>query len=166
MRGNRRCCFLRRAKLPQLRAANLSLAEEAKLALHPARPTGTLSSARWACAASRLPAILPLFQQRCPDADLTLRTMPTRQLTELVENSRWTARWFHCRPVRTAAFNAHRRLNISRFYRTTGPYRPVEGATTCFAAFPAGCFARQHGIEYRSRREHTWTSSMSAPITR
>ena len=61
----------------------LSLAEEAKQALHPTTPGGSLRlGAMEATAASRLPPLLTRFQQRCPQVDITLITQPTRQLTE------------------------------------------------------------------------------------
>lgn len=61
----------------------LSLAEEAKQALHPTQPAGSLRmGAMEAAAASRLTSILPRFHQQCPAVALTLQTMPTRQLVE------------------------------------------------------------------------------------
>lgn len=61
----------------------LSLAEEAKQALHPTTPGGSLRlGAMEATAASRLPPLLTRFQQQCPQVDITLITQPTRQLTE------------------------------------------------------------------------------------
>lgn len=61
----------------------LSLAEEAKQALHPTTPGGSLRlGAMEATAASRLPPLLTRFQQQCPQVDVTLSTRPTRQLAE------------------------------------------------------------------------------------
>lgn len=63
----------------------LSLAEEAKQALHPTQPAGSLRmGAMEAAAASRLTSILPRFHQQYPAVALTLQTMPTRQLVERV----------------------------------------------------------------------------------
>ena len=56
----------------------LSLAEEAKQALHPATPGGNLRmGAMDATAASRLPQLLPRFHTQCPEVTLTLKTQPT-----------------------------------------------------------------------------------------
>ncbi len=53
----------------------LSLAEEAKQALHPTTPGGSLRlGAMEATAASRLPPLLTRFQQQCPQVDITLIT--------------------------------------------------------------------------------------------
>ncbi|EOH6069950.1 TPA: LysR family transcriptional regulator [Klebsiella michiganensis] len=63
----------------------LSLAEEARQALHPATPGGSLRmGAMDATAASRLPPLLPRFRALCPEVTLTLKTQPTRQLTQQV----------------------------------------------------------------------------------
>lgn len=128
----------------------LSLAEEAKLALHPARPAGTLKlGAMEACAASRLPAILPLFQQRCPDADLTLRTMPTRQLTELVENATLDCALVSLPAGPDGSLQCPQTLEyLPLFIEQLVLISPVDGHDYRFAAFPAGCTYRQRGIEY------------------
>lgn len=66
----------------------LSLAEEARQALHPAKPGGILRiGAMEATAASRLPQLLPRFHAHCPEVSLTLITQPTRQLTHQVLNA-------------------------------------------------------------------------------
>ncbi|MGE0970474.1 LysR family transcriptional regulator [Klebsiella sp. WOUb02] len=66
----------------------LSLAEEAKQALHPTQPAGSLRmGAMEAAAASRLASVLPRFHQQCPAVALTLQTMPTQQLVERVLNA-------------------------------------------------------------------------------
>ncbi|EPP1400808.1 LysR substrate-binding domain-containing protein [Klebsiella oxytoca] len=63
----------------------LSLAEEARQALHPATPGGNLRmGAMDATAASRLPQLLPRFHAQCPEVKLTLKTQPTRQLAQQV----------------------------------------------------------------------------------
>ena len=63
----------------------LSLAEEARQALHPATPGGNLRmGARAPPAASRLPQLLPRFHAQCPEVKLTLKTQPTRQLAQQV----------------------------------------------------------------------------------
>lgn len=60
----------------------LSLAEEARQALHPATPGGNLRmGAMDATAASRLPPLLTRFHAQCPEVILTLKTQPSRQLT-------------------------------------------------------------------------------------
>lgn len=66
----------------------LSLAEEAKQALHPTKPAGRLRlGAMEATAASRLIYLLPRFRAICPQVELTLHTQPTQQLTDLVQRA-------------------------------------------------------------------------------
>ncbi len=66
----------------------LSLAEEAKQALHPTKPGGHLRlGSMEATAASRLIDLLPQFRAICPQVELTLHTQPTQQLTDLVQRA-------------------------------------------------------------------------------
>lgn len=66
----------------------LSLAEEARQSLHPQLPGGIFSLGSMECtAASRLSQPLSSFNRSCPDVKLNLATMPTRQLTERVQQS-------------------------------------------------------------------------------
>jgi len=66
----------------------LSLAEEARQSLHPQHPRGELSFGSMECAAaSRLAVPLFAFNQMCPDVNVKLTTGPTRQLTEMVQQS-------------------------------------------------------------------------------
>ncbi|EOZ9299963.1 LysR family transcriptional regulator [Enterobacter hormaechei] len=63
----------------------LSLAEEARQALHPGEPKGVLTlGSMESTAASRLPAPLSAFSRACPGVHLRLTTGPTRQLTDRV----------------------------------------------------------------------------------
>ncbi|MDK9838552.1 LysR family transcriptional regulator [Klebsiella michiganensis] len=63
----------------------LSLAEEARQALHPGEPNGVLKLGTMeSTAASRLPAPLSAFSRSCPGVHLKLTTGPTRQLTDKV----------------------------------------------------------------------------------
>ncbi len=66
----------------------LSLAEEARQSLHPQHPSGELSFGSMECtAASRLAGPLFAFNKTCPDVKVRLTTLPTRQLTEKVQQS-------------------------------------------------------------------------------
>lgn len=66
----------------------LSLAEEARQSLHPQQPGGIFSIGSMECtAASRLSAPLATFSRTCPEVKLNLTVMPTRQLTERVQQS-------------------------------------------------------------------------------
>ncbi|MHC5175056.1 LysR family transcriptional regulator [Serratia rhizosphaerae] len=64
----------------------LSLAEEARQSLHPHSPSGQLAFGAMECtAASRLTQPLATFSQACPAVRLSFTTLPTRQLTEKVQ---------------------------------------------------------------------------------
>lgn len=66
----------------------LSLADEAKQALHPATPVGSLRlGSMEAAAISRLMPRLPAFRTACPQVELTLQVMPTQPLIEQVLNA-------------------------------------------------------------------------------
>jgi DNA-binding transcriptional LysR family regulator len=96
----------------------LSLAEEAKQALHPTTPGGSLRlGAMEATAASRLPPLLTRFQQQCPQVDVTLSTRPTRQLTEGYSPPPSMPRWSACRQGRMANRHARPGWNLSRCFR-------------------------------------------------
>lgn len=128
----------------------LSLAEEAKQALHPARPGGSLKlGAMEACAASRLPAVLPLFHQRCPDVDLTLRTMPTRQLTEWVENATLDCALV-CLPsdANGSLLCPDAIEYLPLFVEQLVLVTPSAQDDFRFAAFPTGCSYRQRGVDF------------------
>jgi DNA-binding transcriptional LysR family regulator len=128
----------------------LSLAEEAKQALHPARPGGSLSlGAMEACAASRLPAVLPIFHQRCPQVDLTLRAMPTRQLTELVENATLDCALVCLPSGPDGSLQCPDALEyLPLFVEQLVLVTPSEDDDYRFAAFPAGCSYRQRGVDF------------------
>jgi len=65
----------------------LSLAEEARQSLHPDNPIGKLAFGSMECtAASRLADPLVNFTQSYPQVKLSFITLPTRQLTEKVQN--------------------------------------------------------------------------------
>jgi DNA-binding transcriptional LysR family regulator len=96
----------------------LSLAEEAKQALHPTTPGGSLRlGAMEATAASRLPPLLTRFQQQCPQVDVTLSTRPTRQLAEGYSPPPSMPRWSACRQGRMANRHARPGWNLSRCFR-------------------------------------------------
>lgn len=66
----------------------LSLAEEARQALHPGQPAGTLNiGSMEATAASRLMPVFRQFHGQWPEVSLSLKTMPTQQLLEGVSNA-------------------------------------------------------------------------------
>ncbi len=66
----------------------LSLAEEAKQALHPTKPTGRLRLGRW----KRQPraglfTFFHSFARSRPQVELTLHTQPTQQLTDRIQRA-------------------------------------------------------------------------------
>ncbi|WNV11777.1 LysR substrate-binding domain-containing protein [Tardiphaga sp. 709] len=63
----------------------LNLADEARQAVNPTRPTGTLRVGSMECSvASRLPAPLTRFNQAWPEVAIDLSTAPTRSLIDAV----------------------------------------------------------------------------------
>ncbi len=65
----------------------LSLAEEARQALHPLMPSGKLAlGSMESTAASRLTIPLAIFTKTCPEVELTFVTQPTQQLIEKVQS--------------------------------------------------------------------------------
>ncbi|WP_312740078.1 LysR family transcriptional regulator [Cedecea neteri] len=66
----------------------LSLAEEARQALHPGKPAGALNMGSMeATAVSRLMPVFQQFHRRYPDVALALTTQPTQQLLEQVRQA-------------------------------------------------------------------------------
>ncbi|AJZ91937.1 LysR family transcriptional regulator [Cedecea neteri] len=66
----------------------LSLAEEARQALHPGKPAGALNMGSMeATAVSRLMPVFQQFHRQYPDVALTLTTQPTQQLLEQVRQA-------------------------------------------------------------------------------
>lgn len=66
----------------------LSLAEEARQALHPGKPAGAVNMGSMeATAVSRLMPVFQQFHHQYPDVALTLTTQPTQQLLEQVRHA-------------------------------------------------------------------------------
>lgn len=125
----------------------LSLADEAKQALHPTKPTGVLRMGSMeATAASRLIHLLPQFRAICPAVELTLHTQPTRQLTERVQSSA-----LDCALV-SLPVSAEGELvcpadidAVPVFVEQLMLVRPKNSADIRLAAFPKGCTYRALG---------------------
>lgn len=121
----------------------LSLAEEAKQALHPATPGGNLRmGAMDATAASRLPQLLPLFHTQCPEVTLTLKTQPTRPLIQQVLDASLDCALV-CLPQGAAAPADIESVPI--FNEQLVLVIPVNQQNFRFAAFPEGCSYRAQG---------------------
>lgn len=121
----------------------LSLAEEAKQALHPATPGGNFRmGAMDATAASRLPRLLPLFHTQCPEVILTLKTQPTRQLIQQVLDAS-----LDCALVSLpqGAIPPDDLEYKSVFKEQLIMVLPADRQRFRFAAFPDGCTYRAAG---------------------
>lgn len=130
----------------------LSLAEEARQALHPAKPAGTLNvGAMEATAASRLMPILQQFHRHYPDVALTLKTMPTGQLLAGVRNATLDCALVslpknsggepECPPdIECVNVFTERLVLLTPRKMTAGGEAKIR-----FAAFPKGCSYRARG---------------------
>ncbi|CAM3773171.1 LysR family transcriptional regulator [Klebsiella variicola] len=135
----------------------LSLAEEAKQALHPATPGGTLRlGAMEATAASRLPPLLTRFQQRCPQVEVLLITQPTCQLTEQVVNASLDAALVCLPPGADGQPACPPELESAPvFYETLMVVRPQTPGPLRFAAFASGCSYRALGERWLATQQMT-----------
>ncbi|HHT1392224.1 TPA: LysR family transcriptional regulator [Klebsiella pneumoniae] len=133
----------------------LSLAEEAKQALHPTTPGGSLRlGAMEATAASRLPPLLTRFQQQCPQVDITLITQPTRQLTEGVLTAALDAALVCLPPGADGQPACPAELAFTPvFYETLMLVRPQTPGPLRFAAFASGCSYRALGERWLAEQQ-------------
>jgi DNA-binding transcriptional LysR family regulator len=143
----------------------LSLAEEARQALHPATPGGNLRmGAMDATAASRLPPLLPRFRALCPEVTLTLKTQPTRQLTQQVLDAALDCALVSL-PQGTPPPDDLEYVSI--FKEQLLLVLPASPQRFRFAAFAEGCTYRAMGKRFwRNQRRWRARSRTSAPITR
>jgi len=130
----------------------LSLAEEARQAMHPTQPVGTLNmGAMEATAASRLTPVFQQFHRQCPQVSLILKTMPTRQLLDSVRNTSLDCALVslplgasgepEC-PEELASVNV---FSERLLLLTPGDVSPGDEGNIRFAAFPYGCAYRARG---------------------
>ncbi|SLO22492.1 LysR family transcriptional regulator [Klebsiella quasivariicola] len=135
----------------------LSLAEEAKQALNPVTPSGTLRlGAMEATAASRLPPLLTCFQQRCPQVEIVLSTQPTRQLTEGVVNAALDAALVCLPPGADGQPACPAELAFTPvFHETLMLVRPRNPGPLRFAAFASGCSYRALGERWLAAQQIT-----------
>ena len=133
----------------------LSLAEEAKQALHPTTPGGSLRlGAMEATAASRLPPLLTRFQQQCPQVDITLITQPTSQLTEGVLTAALDAALVCLPPGADGQPASPDELAFTPvFYETLMLVRPQTPGPLRFAAFASGCSYRALGERWLAEQQ-------------
>ncbi len=133
----------------------LSLAEEAKQALHPTTPGGSLRlGAMEATAASRLPPLLTRFQQQCPQVDITLITQPTRQLTQGVLTAALDAALVCLPPGADGQPACPDELAFTPvFYETLMLVRPQTPGPLRFAAFASGCSYRALGERWLAEQQ-------------
>ncbi|GEC65735.1 LysR family transcriptional regulator [Raoultella terrigena] len=130
----------------------LSLAEEAKQALHPTQPAGSLRmGAMEAAAASRLTSILPRFHQQCPAVALTLQTMPTRQLVERVLSAALDCALVSLPPDASGEPECPAALEyLPLFAEELVLITPAGQEAFRLAAFAQGCSYRQRGEAFLS----------------
>lgn len=142
----------------------LSLAEEAKQALHPTTPGGSLRlGAMEATAASRLPPLLTRFQQQCPQVDITLITQPTRQLTEGVLTAALDAALVCLPPGADGQPACPAELAFTPvFYETLMLVRPQTPGPLRFAAFASGCSYRALGERWLAEQQAAWEAQCAA----
>ncbi|WP_218811076.1 LysR substrate-binding domain-containing protein, partial [Klebsiella quasipneumoniae] len=133
----------------------LSLAEEAKQALHPTTPGGSLRlGAMEATAASRLPPLLTRFQQQCPQVDVTLSTRPTRQLAEGVFTAALDAALVCLPPGPDGQPTCPPGLeSVPVFQETLMLVRPQGAGPLRFAAFTSGCSYRALGERWLAEQQ-------------
>ncbi|VUS53099.1 LysR substrate-binding domain-containing protein [Klebsiella spallanzanii] len=129
----------------------LSLAEEAKQALHPATPGGNLRLGSMdATAASRLPQILPRFHAQCPEVILTLKTQPTRQLIQQVLDASLDCALVSL-PQGTIPPDDLEYQPV--FKEQLVMMLPADQQRFRFAAFPDGCTYRATGEAFLAQSE-------------
>lgn len=129
----------------------LSLAEEARQALHPATPGGNLRmGAMDATAASRLPPLLTRFHAQCPEVILTLKTQPSRQLTLQVLDAALDCALV-CLPQ--GASLAEDLEYLPLFQEQLVLVLPADRQRFRFAAFAEGCTYRAMGEAYLAQSE-------------
>lgn len=127
----------------------LSLAEEARQALHPGKPAGTLNiGSMEATAASRLMPVFQQFHQQCPEVSLALITMPTQQLIERVRNASLDCALVSLLPNPEGLIECPEDLEfINVFSENLVLLAPgsESNSEARLAAFPKGCSYRARG---------------------
>jgi len=136
----------------------LSLAEEARQAMHPTQPGGLLHmGAMEATAASRLTPVLQQFHRHCPQVNLVLKTMPTQQLLDCVGNTSLDCALVSLpvdasgKPACPAGLESVNVFSERLLLLTPGDISPDEAGRIRFAAFPDGCSYRARGQSWLTR---------------
>jgi DNA-binding transcriptional LysR family regulator len=136
----------------------LQLADEARHAVLPARPSGRLRIASMeSTAASRLPPILATYHQRWPDVQLELVTCPTRQALEALARFEVDCA-FAAEPATDPALTAIPVFEEELVIIAHAGHVPIHSAADLekpiLLAFEPGC-------NYRARME-AWSASAGA----
>ncbi|WP_354674609.1 LysR family transcriptional regulator [Cupriavidus alkaliphilus] len=140
----------------------LTLTEEARHAVLPARPHGRLRIASMeSTAASRLPQVLAAYHQAWPEVQLELVTLATRQAFDALARFEVDCA-FVAEPLADPSLRAVPVFEEELVVITREHHRPVRGAADLevptLLAFEPGC-------NYRARLE-TWYGSGTAPTPR
>lgn len=127
----------------------LSLAEEARQALHPGKPAGVLKiGSMEATAASRLMPVFQQFHGQCPEVSLSLKTLPTQQLLERVRNASLDCALVSLLPDAEGIIECPPDLEfVNVFNESLVLLTPasVSHDEVRLAAFPKGCSYRARG---------------------
>ncbi len=117
-----------------------------------------------ATAASRLPPLLPRFRALCPEVTLTLKTQPTRQLTQQVLDAALDCALVSL-PQGTPPPDDPEYVSI--FKEQLLLVLPANPQRFRFAAFAQGCTYRAMGEAFLAQSEEVENEiRTSAPITR
>ncbi|HEY3985929.1 LysR family transcriptional regulator [Cedecea sp.] len=139
----------------------LSLAEEARQALHPGKPAGLLNMGSMeATAASRLTPVFQQFHHRWPEVSLTLKTLPTRQLLERVRNASLDCALVSLLPDSEGLTECPEDLEFVDVFSESLVLltpRTADGSNVRLAAFPRGC-------SYRARGEALFISQTAVEV--
>lgn len=128
----------------------LSLAEEARQALHPGKPAGALKiGSMEATAASRLTPVFQQFHGQCPEVSLSLKTLPTQQLLERVRNASLDCALVSLLPDAEGIIECPQDLEFVNVFNESLVFLTPASASSNnevrLVAFPKGCSYRVRG---------------------
>lgn len=128
----------------------LSLAEEARQALHPGKPAGALKiGSMEATAASRLTPVFQQFHGQCPEVSLSLKTLPTQQLLERVRNASLDCALVSLLPDAEGIIECPQDLEFVNVFNESlvllTPASASSNNEVRLVAFPKGCSYRARG---------------------
>lgn len=128
----------------------LSLAEEARQALHPGKPAGALKiGSMEATAASRLTPVFQQFHGQCPEVSLSLKTLPTQLLLERVRNASLDCALVSLLPDAEGIIECPQDLEFVNVFNESlvllTPASASSNNEVRLVAFPKGCSYRARG---------------------